>query len=144
VTRRLTSVPHGRYAALGGFDLHAGVMVRAGDRNRLKRLCRYTLRPPLALTRLRVDADGQVCIALRHPWSDGTTHLRFDPIALLERLSVLIPRPRINLVLYYGVLGPARRGGWPWSPRRARNGPALLEHNARRAKLKAADAQWDR
>lgn len=71
---------------------------------------RYTLRPPLALTRLRVDAEGQVCVALRHQCSDGTTHLRFDPVTLLERLAVLIPRPRINLVIYYGVLAPRA----PW------------------------------
>jgi len=31
--------------------------------------------------------------------------LLFDPIELLERLAALTPRPRINLVLYYGVLG---------------------------------------
>jgi hypothetical protein len=29
--------------------LHAGVVVRAGERERLERQCRYTLRPPLAL-----------------------------------------------------------------------------------------------
>ena len=98
------------HAARDGFDLHAGVVVRAGERERLERLCRYTLRPPLALTRLRVDAEGQVCVALRHQWSDGTTHLRFDPITLLERLAVLIPRPRINLVIYHGVLAP--RASW--------------------------------
>ena len=98
------------HAACDGFDLHAGIVVRAGERERLERLCRYTLRPPLALTRLRVDIEGQVCLALRHQWSDGTTHLRFDPITFLERLAVLIPRPRINLVLYYGVLAPRA----PW------------------------------
>lgn len=43
---------------------------------------------------------------------DGATHLRFDPVALLERLAVLIPRPRINLVLYYGLLAPRA----PWRP----------------------------
>jgi hypothetical protein len=42
------------------------------------------------------------------PEDDGTTHLRFAPAALLERLAVLIPRPRINLVLYYGLLAPRR------------------------------------
>ena len=42
--------------------------------------------------------------------ADGTTHLRFDPIELLERLAALTPRPRINLVLYYGVLGA--HAGW--------------------------------
>jgi hypothetical protein len=42
--------------------------------------------------------------------ADGTTHLRFDPVTLLARLAVLIPRPRINLLLYYGVLAPRA----PW------------------------------
>jgi hypothetical protein len=51
-------------------------------------------------------------LQLRHPWSDGTTHLLFDPLELLERLAVLIPRPRINLILYHGVLGP--RAAWPF------------------------------
>lgn len=40
----------------------------------------------------------------------GTTHLRFDPFELLERLAALTPRPRVNLILYYGVLAP--RAAW--------------------------------
>jgi hypothetical protein len=47
-----------------------------------------------------------VRLALRHAWSDGTTHLEFDPVAFLERLAVLVPRPRVNLILYHGVLAP--------------------------------------
>jgi hypothetical protein len=98
------------HANVNGFDLHAGIVVRAGERERLERLCRYTLRPPVADARLRVDANGHVWITLRHPWADGTTHLRFEPVAFLARLAVLVPRPRINLVLYYGVLAP--RAAW--------------------------------
>jgi hypothetical protein len=60
--------------------------------------------------RLSVDADGRVVLQLRHPWVDGTTHLRFEPTAFLERLAVLVPRPRVNLLLYYGVLAP--RAAW--------------------------------
>jgi len=71
------------HATAGGFDLHAGIVVRAGERERLERRCRYTLRPPVADARLRVDADGHVWIALRHPWADGTTHLRGEPVAFL-------------------------------------------------------------
>jgi Putative transposase len=44
-------------------------------------------------------------LARRHRWADGTTHLVFEPLELLERLTALTPRPRINLLLYYGVLG---------------------------------------
>jgi len=47
---------------------------------------------------------------LRRPWADGTTHPLFDPVELLERLAALTPRPRINLILYHGVLAP--RAAW--------------------------------
>jgi hypothetical protein len=51
-----------------------------------------------------------VVLDLRHAWADGTTHLVFEPLELLERLAALTPRPRINLLLYYGVLGA--RSAW--------------------------------
>jgi hypothetical protein len=93
------------HAACGGFDLDATVRVPAGARDHLERICRYALRPPVAQDRIRLTVDGDVLLELRHRWSDGTTHLRFHPLELLERLASLTPRPRINLVLYYGVLG---------------------------------------
>ena len=37
--------------------------------------------------------------------ADGTTHVVFDPLEFLGRLAVLVPRPRVNTILYYGVLG---------------------------------------
>ena len=98
------------HAHSNGFDLHAGVVVPAGQPERLERVCRYALRPPVAADRLHVTADGQVVLELRHQWADGTRHLVFDPIEFLGRLAVLVPRPRINLLLYYGVLGP--RAAW--------------------------------
>ncbi|GMV23791.1 MAG: hypothetical protein AMXMBFR57_37400 [Acidimicrobiia bacterium] len=60
--------------------------------------------------RLRVSPEGQVVLDLRRRWADGTTQLVFDPVEFLERLAALVPRPRINLVLYYGVLAP--RAAW--------------------------------
>jgi hypothetical protein len=68
------------------------------------------LRPPLAQERLHQTREGEIWLTLRHRWADGTTHLRFDPLELLERLAVLTPRPRVNLILYYGVLAPRA----PW------------------------------
>jgi hypothetical protein len=38
-------------------------------------------------------------VLLKTPWRDGTTALRFAPLTLLERLAVLTPRPRINVLL---------------------------------------------
>jgi hypothetical protein len=98
------------HAARGGFDLDATVVIAGQDRARLERVCRYALRPPIARDRIRLTAEGDVLLELRHRWSDGTTHLRFHPLELLERLASLTPRPRINLVLYYGVF--AAHAAW--------------------------------
>ena len=57
-----------------------------------------------------MTGEGEIWLTLRHRWADGTTRLRFDPLELLERLAVLTPRPRVNLILYYGVLAP--RAAW--------------------------------
>ena len=98
------------HARQDGFDLQAAVRIPAGHRDRLERVCKYALRPPVAADRLQLTADGQVLLELKRRWSDGTTHLVFDPLELLERLAAITPRPRINLVLYYGVLGA--RSAW--------------------------------
>jgi hypothetical protein len=108
------------------------------------------LRPPLAQDRLCVSAEGEIWLTLGHRWADGTTHLRFDPLELLERLAVLTPRPRVNLILYYGVLAP--RAAWRaaivaaasadaagWIPRRL---TTWITPTARRAVRVRLDYQW--
>ena len=60
--------------------------------------------------RIHLTDEGQVRWQLRQPWRDGTTDVVFDPVEFLGRLAVLVPRPRINLILYHGVLGP--RAAW--------------------------------
>jgi hypothetical protein len=99
-----------RHAHLAGFDLHANRTVRADDRQGLERLCQYLLRPPLAQERLAILPDGRICCTLAHPWSDGTRALLFGPVEFLEKLAALVPRPRINLLLYHGILAAHARG----------------------------------
>jgi hypothetical protein len=48
VPARNTGRANPHLAAAGGFSLHAGVAVRAGDRGTLERLCRYITRRTLA------------------------------------------------------------------------------------------------
>jgi len=96
------SLWHARHA---GFDLHGGRTVRAADRAGLERLCHYLLRPPLAQERIELLPDGRVGLTLAHPWADGTRALIFGPVEFLETLAVLIPKPRINLLIYHGILG---------------------------------------
>lgn len=134
--------PHARWE---GFDLHAGVVVPAGHRARLERVCRYALRPPVTGERLSVDAGGQVVLQLRHPWADGTTHLRFAPTAFLERLAVLVPRPRVNLLLYEGVLAP--HAAWrsevvPGAAAGKAEGPGEVEGAEGVSAARASGGRW--
>lgn len=40
---------------------------------------------------------------------DGTTHLVMSPMAFMQRLAALVPRPRLHLIRYHGVLAPNAR-----------------------------------
>ena len=126
-----------RCARLEGFSLHADVAVPARRRDQLEQVCRYILRPPLALERLTESTGGQLLYQFRRPWSDGSTALLLDPLELLERLAALVPPPRRPLLAYHGLLAPRARwraaivppghddtsadagarspGRWPWA-----------------------------
>ena len=96
------ALPPGRCcAAVAGYSLHAGVCVPARDRMRLERLARYAGRPPLASERLSLLPDGRLLYRLKHRWRDGTTHVIYEPLELMERLPALAPSPRFNLTRYY-------------------------------------------
>jgi hypothetical protein len=93
-----------RTASCDGYNLNAGVGLKASDREGLERLCRYILRPPLAKARLSQRPDGTVVVGLKRAWSDGTTSIELSPAELVEKLSALVPPPRANLIVYRGVL----------------------------------------
>jgi energy-coupling factor transporter ATP-binding protein EcfA2 len=76
------------------------------DRQQLERALRYCARPPISDDRLELLPDGRIRLTLKTPYSDGTTHLALEPQELLEKLVALIPRPRVNLLLYRGILTP--------------------------------------
>jgi hypothetical protein len=99
-----------RLARLEGFSLHADVAVPARRRDQLEQVCRYILRPPLALERLTESTGGQLLYHFRRAWRDGSTALLLDPLELLERLAALVPPPRRPLLAYHGLLAP--RAQW--------------------------------
>jgi hypothetical protein len=94
---------------LTGFSVHAGVHLPAGEREKLERLCRYMARTPLTADRLKRLKDGRLSYRLKAVWRDGTTHVIFEPLELLEKLAVLIPLLRKNLIRLHGVLAPAAK-----------------------------------
>jgi hypothetical protein len=93
-------------AEVAGFNVHAGVTVRAGDRDGIEKLCRYGARPPFSLERMRLLPDGRVAYRLRKPRRSGATHLVLDPVHFLARIAALVPPPRLPLTRLAGVLAP--------------------------------------
>jgi Putative transposase len=63
--------------------------------------------------------DYRILLTPKTAWADGTRHLLFAPLELLKKLAALTPRPRINLILYHGVLAPHAR----WRARVVAYGP---------------------
>jgi len=40
------------------------------------------------------------------PYKDGTTHIVMEPLEFLEHQAALVPRPRLHLIRFHGVLSP--------------------------------------
>ena len=95
-----------RCANAHGFSLHAGVRCAAEQRSELEHLCRYITRPVIANERLSVNHAGQVVLKLKTPYRDGTSHLVMSPPEFMQRLAALVPRPRLHLIRFHGVLAP--------------------------------------
>jgi hypothetical protein len=120
-------------ADIDGFSLHVAVRVESNDRKRLEQLCRYITRPALSDEGLQANAAGQLELKLETPWRDGlagrarpvagpfarhkqstglfvsglsTTHLVMSPLQFMQRLAELVPRPRLHLIRFHGVLAP--------------------------------------
>ena len=89
-----------------GFSLHAGVRCGAHQRKELERLCRDITRPAIANERLKRDGAGDVVLQLKSAWRDGTTHIVMSPLEFMQRFAVLVPRPRLHLIRFHGVLAP--------------------------------------
>ena len=79
-----------------------------------ERLCRYIARPAVAVPRLSLSSTGKVVYTLKTPYRDGTTQVGFEGAAIrtvdfIARLAALVPKPRVNLTRYHGVLAPNHR-----------------------------------
>ena len=107
-------------------DCNCAVGCEVHERTKLERLCRYMARGPIAQERLSVDADGLVVLELKKAFTDGNTHVLFEPrdftapahpcargisasLHVIARLAALVPRPKAHLVRYHGVFAPNAR-----------------------------------
>jgi hypothetical protein len=84
-------------------------------------------------------ADGRLKYRLKRRWRDGTTHVIFEPLELIEKLAALVPAPQLNLVRYFGVLGAS--AGWrplliPSEPVADSTAPSLCAHDKNKVPAK--------
>jgi len=96
----------------GELDVRAGPPVAADDRALRSRLCRYVARAPFDPSALGPGAEGRLRYRLRHPFSDGTTHVELSPRALVKRLESLAAGELRPPVAYHGMLAPGAAAAW--------------------------------
>ena len=72
-------------------------------------LCRYVIRPAITNERLSVNRAGQVVLKLKTAWRNGTTHIVMSLLEFMQRLAALVPRSRLRLIHFHGVLAPNAR-----------------------------------
>jgi len=124
-------------ASAHGFSLHAGVACSPAEPDLLQRLPRYIARPALAESRLSLTPQGDLRYRIKSPWRDGTTHLILHPLDFLARLASLVPKPRVNLTRYHGILAPTPVSA-PSSPPRAGAQPTRMPSSAHAPRPSAA------
>ena len=58
--------------------------------------------------RRQCGAQTQACPELVEgtPWRNGATHIVLTPMEFMQRLAALVPRPRLHLIRFHGVLAP--------------------------------------
>ena len=78
----------------------------ADQHKQLEHVCRYIARPAIANERLKCNRAGQVVLQLKSAHKDGTTHIGMSPLEFMQRLAALVPRPRLHLIRFHGVLAP--------------------------------------
>ena len=127
-------------ADIDGFSLHAAVRCAAEDRQALEQRCRYITRPALANERVQTNAAVQVVLKLKTAWRDGTTHLVMSPLEFMQRLAALVPRPRLHLIRFHGVLAPNAKLRPLVVPQVVAKEPEALEQEAKPADCEASCA----
>ena len=119
---------------VAGFSLLAGVSAKANQRDKLEWLCRYITRPVISEKRLSLTSQGKVRYELKTPYRDGTTHVILEPVDFIAKLAALVPKPRVNLTRFHGVLAPNNKHRAWVTPAKAGQGQSvqLIHRNVSR------------
>ena len=91
---------------MNGFSLHGARAISTLNRSGLEQLISYIARGPFSNDRITLCPGERVKLALKRPFSDGTTHLLMSYGEFIEKLTALIPPPRSHLVRWSGSFAP--------------------------------------
>lgn len=78
----------------------------AHQRKELERLCRYITRTAIANERLSRNSKSQVVLQLKSPYRYGATHIVMQAQDYMQSPAALVPRPKLRLIRFRGVLAP--------------------------------------
>jgi hypothetical protein len=84
-----------------------------------------------------------VVYTLKTPYSDGTTQVAFNPVDFVARLAALVPKPRVNLTRYHGILAPNHRWRGLVTPaRRGKDAKPVSNAEVRSTAKRHAATTW--
>ena len=102
----------------------------------------------MAVPRLSLSSTGKVVYTLKTPYRDGTTQVAFEGAAIrtvdfIARLAALVPKPRVNLTRYHGILAPNHRWRGLVTPaRRGKGIKSIANAEVRTAAERHAAMTW--
>jgi hypothetical protein len=89
-----------------GFALDCGTRIVEGDRDGLKRLLLYFLRPAVSLKNLTYKPEEGLVRYQVSKTNGGPSYHEWPAAEFVGRVAALVPHPRKHMVRYYGALGP--------------------------------------
>ncbi len=79
---------------------------RAEKRQQPEWLYRCVSQPAIAKQYQSPIPNGNIRSSQKKPYRDGTTQLTLGTLVFIARMTMLVPKQRVNLTLFYYVLAP--------------------------------------
>ena len=76
------------------------------------------------------------------PYSDGTTHVIFEPLDFIAKLAALVPKPRVNLTRFHGVFAPNSKYRVDVTPGKRGKGRARKENEDKTPEQRHQAMTW--
>jgi len=129
-----------------GFSVYGEQVVWEGEEERLERVVRYMVRPPLAVGGVEETEEGRVRVETPVDPRTGKRGLELDALEWMHALGRQVPDPRQHMVRYYGLYANRSRGEWRrrWSGAGWGRGNECPRREAQASRPGARAGSWAR